>query len=148
MEHNYHRLYGRIANANTSIAEAWEISNSGPIREDYEWQAKFFNWQDKILQQGPHWAYWFARHVICDHWPVAEQLIKQDAYTLQLYNNYVGCCRLLRILGKSVGDEPLPKRPTIAKLNDLADKIAEEVEIFRKKRKLQTALREGAENED
>jgi hypothetical protein len=43
INHNYHRRYGRIADANTTLDEAWELCRRVPaIREYYEGQAELF----------------------------------------------------------------------------------------------------------
>jgi hypothetical protein len=75
MNHNYHRRYGQNAYANIPLDDAWKLCQQVPaIREDYDSQASVFNWPEAYRQfvVSPHWAYWFARHVICDHWPAAE----------------------------------------------------------------------------
>jgi hypothetical protein len=79
LNHNYHRRYGQIADANIHI-DAWKLSQQVPtIREDYEGQADLYQWPEAYRQfsVSPHWAYWFARHVICDHWPGAEHFTLQ-----------------------------------------------------------------------
>jgi hypothetical protein len=80
MNHSYHGRYGRHADANIPIDEAWKLCQQTPaIREDYDGQADLYQWPEPYRQFaiGPHWAYWFARHVICDHWPGAEDFTLQ-----------------------------------------------------------------------
>jgi hypothetical protein len=80
MNHNYHRRYGLVANANISLDEAWELCQQIPaIRKDYAGQAELYQWPEALpsVRSRPHWAYWFTRYLICAHWPGAEDFTLQ-----------------------------------------------------------------------
>lgn len=164
MSHNFHRRYGPVANANTPVAKAWEIAQAIPaIREDYEGQAKIYHWspQHALYDLTPHWAYWFARHVITDHWPAGESLIQQDQQVLGWYNAYKNNCQAVGILNHSVqedpdfiiddngqivgwkeGRKPLKKGKVTSliapeeDLDAIADRIAERMAAFRREKQM------------
>ncbi len=153
-----------IANANISVEEAWRLSTSLPeIRQNFEHQSKLFNWAEPF-QMGPFWAYWFARHVICDFWIAGESLIKEDVRAWGWYQGYIEACKNLRIFGYSINGDPdfvidergiilerktplVPKRhPTVEVTEDLgvlADRIAAKMAANRKRRKLELENDEG-----
>lgn len=117
-----------------------------------------FEWRecDKELSKSPFWGYWFARHVIGDHWPAAEDFIRSDKQVGEWYNHYTFLLRSSFILGHSTGEDIhsrrlaedrkrikekallKQKRATQSKLDveELADRLADEVSVFKKTRKM------------
>lgn len=155
MSNNFYRRYGLVVNSHVPVAKAWEICLQIPmIKEDYLGQMAVWGLPYEYALT-PHWAYWFARHVIMDHWPAAESLIEQDLHVLSLYNVYKSVCRSVCVLGKSTeedqnfivddngqivgwkeGRKPV-KRVAQSRLDDVADRISQRMSAFRKKKLLQ-----------
>lgn len=149
------KLYN-IANANTTLEEAWDLCQSVPeIKQKFDKHAELFTWPDNpIFGINPYWAYWFSRHIICDHWPPAEELINQDDEVAKAYRSQVETYKVCKILNYSVDGDPtyilddngqiirrrheLPAKPvkkTRRQFDDTdMDRIVERVEVFRKQR--------------
>jgi hypothetical protein len=159
MNHSYRRRYtvlGIHADANTSIEAAWALANATPIlREDFQAQAVVYGWIEPYnrFEVSPHWAYWFARQVIMDHWPPAEDLIRQDQGVWHNYQRYVGALKACGIVGCSTREhqevvvdvhgqlvEWKGKKQSAEVVS--ADRVAERVAAFRRNRKKQALLQE------
>lgn len=153
------RNYGKIADRNTSLEQAWQLSNSiVGVREDFETHCQLFQ---RHYEWGYHafWAYWFTRFVIHDHWPLAETFIQQDESAWAAYQTLINIYRQAKILDSSInGDidfetdekgriiqwrpERLPRmkqkwRKTET-AEEIADRIAQEVAVFKKSKLLRT----------
>ncbi len=144
--------------SNMSIDDAWAMAQADPsIGDEYERQAAMYKWSAKF-ELSPHWAYWFARNVIEDHWPVAESFIQQDNKAWEAYSAYKNTCTQCGILNHSVngnddfhvtesgqitgwkeGKKPVKEEKQMMKekeLDDIADRIAEQVAVFKKRKKV------------
>jgi hypothetical protein len=80
----------QLATSNTSLVDAWSMSQSGPIETEYVKQSGLYGFPP--LGCTPFWASWFARKVIVGRWPAAEQLIATDNTALALYNAHAQRC--------------------------------------------------------
>lgn len=158
MTHNY----GRVANSNTSVDAAWLLYQSHPqIKADHN---------QTVAEPTPEWAYWFARNVVCDEWLGGEDLIAKDN---KIWSWYVGYTENLRVCGALkwtvtedpefnvdfygviVGRKPgfgprivKKQRRTPAPGELDADRIAEQVEEFKKAQKLKGPKKLFSSNED
>lgn len=90
-------------NAKTTLEEAWVYTQNDPeIQQEYYGQAAQYNWP--ALTRSPFWAYWFARNVIMDYWPLAEEYISGDPEILKHYKTYVRQLEVFLLKGDSLGE--------------------------------------------
>lgn len=131
----------KAINSNTSIDEAWAIAQSH--KDAFDAHIKYYA-IDAEWAVSPYWAYWFARHVIMDHWPVAESLIATDEYVQSAYRGYVSVLKNIRIIGYSIAEKVkvdygvLNQRQIPLKIEDIeehADRIAATVQSIKRGKK-------------
>lgn len=119
-----------------SIEQAWDVSQES--REAFDehvayYEIDYAQWSP----DSPFWAYWVARFVIMDHWPIGEELIASDARVQDSYKRYIAVLKNVRILGHTTGQEPVRKtkqaaqpttRHTIRDLDEHAARIAKTIQ--------------------
>ncbi len=92
-----------------SMADAQALYHQKPdLEAEYQRQAlsvaSCFDNQPPDIHT-PYWAYWFARHVVCDRWPAGEELIGADTRVQGWYQGYLDNLAALDILGATTREE-------------------------------------------
>src|SRR5262245_34756991 len=136
--------WGKLATAETTIDVAWQLCEERPeLSESFRECAARGDWPNKEFEPQPFWAYWFARQIICDHWPLAESLIYEDDVAASYYNDIVELYRRLGTLNHTICvPEPVemgpeePRKPlTHAERRLVADNAEEAIEAYRRQKR-------------
>lgn len=142
-----------------TIRSAEEIFNlSQSLRQMYDnYLVEYNRNNSKAL-----WLYWFARNVIHDHWPDAEDIISSDLIIGSDYQSYLNVLKQFSILGKSsyndddfiVNNDGVivglheqtvlcksaadkSEKMTIQKVEEIADNIAAEMAMYKMSRTIE-----------
>jgi|CXWL01.1.fsa_nt_gi hypothetical protein len=126
--------------ANTTVAEADTLYNEGEysvvLQEAFLAQASQWSWPT----DRPYWAYWFARHVIGDHWPPGESIIKESPSAWKEYEAIVGLYERLKIKNHTIEAEtygPLDVSPSIFSVNKEIADVSNSVATFKRQRRVE-----------
>lgn len=130
--------------ANTTVEEADAIYNEGEhaaaLQEAFKAQTTHFSWPS----DRPYWAYWFARHVIGDHWPPGEDIIRESPSAWKEYEAIVGLYERLKIKNHTVEpvEKPLDERvrmlsPYISPVNRQTADVSQSVATFKRQRRVE-----------
>lgn len=120
-----------------TIDDAWTVSQEH--RAEFDKHIALYK-IDAEWRVSPFWAYWFARFVIMDQWPIAESLIESDEQVKDSYRRYIAVLRSIRILGhttrQTLTDRIKTKDAPPIDLDEHAERIASVIQDIKRKKRL------------
>lgn len=154
----------RIANTITVDAAKSLVIADERMMGDYVAYASRMGWP--LDTSTVHWMYWFTRYILTDWWPAAESSLQQDRYVWAIYSDYKTLCDSVGIIDHTVRvddrfdvdennqivawkDGYGPKvtyRQQRQHADDIIERIANDVAVFKKNKKLQSLA--GDDDED